>query len=71
MGVEMRIEKCKIVDAAFAERGQMTVAEVMHATGIDSSQIYQYVRPPKFVVVGRKSIPHTGRRGAKVWRLVE
>lgn len=64
----MKREKCAIVDAAFDERGPMTVAEAMHATGIDSSQIYQYVRPPKFVIVGRRSVPHGGRRGARVWR---
>lgn len=67
----MRREKCEIIDAAFAERGPMTISEAMHATGIDSSQIYQYVKPPKFIIVGRKPVPHTGRRGARVWKRME
>ena len=56
------------IAAAFHDRGAMTIAEAMHATGIDGERIRRFVKPPHYRRVGTE---WATRNWAVTWELVD
>ncbi len=55
------------IAAAFHERGPMTIAQAMHATGLDGERIRRLVKPPHY---RRAGVEWATRNWAATWELV-